>query len=93
MSNTEGPPPPLTPDPPPMPPPTAPAQRSGWVTALMIIVGIILLLPGLCAVIFGGIALTEPRFDSGPVPFILFGVAVGIGGVFLIRAAIRGPKA
>jgi len=88
MSNTEGPPPPLTPD----TPPTAPARRSGWVTALMIIVGVILLLPGLCAVIFGGIALTEPRFESDFVPFILFGLAVGVGGAFLIRAAFRGPK-
>ena len=88
MSNTEGP-------PPPDPAPTAPALRSGWVTALMIIVGIILLLPGLCAVIFGGIALTEPSSDFLPfiLPYILFGVAVGVGGGFLIRAAIRGPKA
>jgi hypothetical protein len=92
MTRTEGPPPPLTPNPPPAPSSTARTQRSGWITALMIIVGIILLLPGLCAVIFGGLALTEPRFDSGFVPFILFGVAMGIGGVFLIRAALRGPK-
>ena len=90
MSNAEGPPPVLTPDPPPAP--TAPTQRSGWMTALMIIIGTVLLLPGLCAVIFGGMALTEPRFDSSFVPFILFGVAVGIGGVFLIRAALRGPQ-
>jgi len=78
-----------------MPPSTAPAQRSGWMTALMIIVGIILLLPGLCAVIFGGIALTEPRSGFLPsiLPYILFGLAVGIGGVFLIRAAIRRPRA
>ena len=90
MSNTEG--PPLTPEPQPVPRPVAPGRRSVWVTALMIVVGVILLLPGLCAVIFGGMALTEPRFDSGYVPFILFGVAVGIGGVFLIRAAIRRPR-
>lgn len=86
MSDTEN----ASPPPPPVPRSIAPARRSGWVTALMVIVGIILLLPGLCAVIFGGIALTEPRFDSGFVPFILFGVAVGIGGIFLIRAAVRG---
>jgi len=92
MSNIEDPPPPLTPEPPPMPRPVAPGRRSGWVTALMIVVGGILLLPGFCAVIFGGIALTEPRFESGYLPFILFGVAVGIGGIFLIRAAIRGPR-
>ena len=69
-----------------------PAPRGGCLTAVMVVVGIILLLPGLCAVIFGGMALTEPRFDSGFVPFILFGAAAGIGGVFLIRAAIKGAR-
>jgi uncharacterized membrane protein HdeD (DUF308 family) len=90
MTSTEGPPPSPTPDPPRAPTPLP--QRSGCLTGLMIVIGIILLLPGLCAIIFGGIALTEPRFDSSFLPSILFGVAVGIGGIFLIRAALRGPK-
>ena len=67
-----------------------PPPRSGCLTAFMAIIGIILLLPGLCAVIFGGIALTQPHFDGGFMPFILVGLLVGVGGVMLIRAAIVG---
>ena len=66
-----------------------PASRHGCLTALMILVGIVLLLPGLCAVIFGVGSLTAPHYDSGFTPFILVGLLVGFGGVMLIRAAIR----
>ena len=46
MSDTE--------NPPPASPPTGmPPPRSGCLTAFMVLVGIVLLLPGLCAVIFG----------------------------------------
>jgi hypothetical protein len=59
-------------------------------TAFMVIVGTILLLPGLCALIFGGMALSQPRFDPGLTPYILIGLLVGFAGVMLIRAATRG---
>jgi len=72
---------------PPLPPPP---PRNGCLTAFMVIAGIILLLPGLCAVIFGGMALTQPHFDSGFTSFIVVGLLVGIGGIMLIRAAIVG---
>ena len=58
----------------------------------MVIVGIILLLPGLCAMIFArGRRLTGSQFDNGLMPFILVGLLVAAGGIMLIRAAIRGP--
>jgi hypothetical protein len=69
-----------------------PPPRNGCLTAFMFLAGIILLLPGLCALIFGGMALSQPNFDSGFVPFVVFGLLVGFGGVMLIRAAIRGPQ-
>jgi hypothetical protein len=57
----------------------------------MVLFGIILLLPGLCAILFGVGTLT----NSSPEPAILFlillGLAVGFAGVMLIRAAIKGP--
>ena len=85
MSDAENPPPTSghawTP-PPPMP-------RNGCLTTFMILVGIILLLPGLCAVIFGVGSLTSSRYDPGFTPFIVLGLLVGFGGVMLIRAAIR----
>jgi len=84
MSNIETPPPPL-------PPP--PAQRDGCLTALMVIVGVVLLLPGLCAIIFGVGNLSSSSSDPLITMLILLGLAIGVGGILLIRAAIRGPKA
>ena len=72
------------------PPPTEP--RSGCLTAFMILVGCILLLPGLCALLFGGIALTQRHFEADLVPLVMFGLLVGALGILLIRAATRGPR-
>ena len=85
MSDTE-----ISPPPPPGMPP--PLPRSGCLTAFMVLVGIVLLLPGLCAVIFGVGSLTQSQYDSGFTPFILFGLLVGFGGIMLIRTAIRGSQ-
>ena len=64
----------------------------GCLTAFMVIVGVVLLLPGLCALVFGAGSLFSPSYDSGFTPFILFGLLVGFGGVMMIRAALRGPR-
>jgi len=72
------------------PPPPPPRQRSGWLTALMILIGIVLLLPGVCALAFGAIAISEKSSDF--MGFIVTGLLVGFGGVMLIWAAIRGPR-
>jgi hypothetical protein len=59
----------------------------------MILVGCILLLPGLCALLFGGMAVMDPRsFDSSLASFIVFGLLAGALGIVLIRAASRGPR-
>jgi hypothetical protein len=71
--------------------PPPPAPRSGCLTAFMILAGIILLLPGLCALLFGGMALTQQHFESDLLPFIIVGLLVGGLGTVLIRAAFRGP--
>jgi hypothetical protein len=95
MSDPNNPPgsPPVPPPPemPPLPP------RSGWVTALMVLVGVILLLPGLCALGFGVLSLSEPGSGAAPImpsimPFVVVGLLVGFGGIMLIRAAIRGRR-
>jgi hypothetical protein len=80
--------PPTRPTPPVGPPPP---PRNGCLTAFMVIVGIILLLPGLCAIIFAVGSMTGSQFDNGLMPFILVGLLVAAGGIMLIRAAIRGP--
>jgi len=86
-NNPPGPPPP--PEMPPLPP------RSGWVTALMVLVGVILLLPGLCSLIFSVMWIrSEPGYhtggyDSAALLIMLAGFAIGAAGVGAIYFAIR----
>jgi len=58
----------------------------------MVVVGVVLLLPGLCALVFGAGSLFSSSYDSGFTLFILFGLLVGFGGVMMIRAAPRGQR-
>jgi len=91
MSDT---PPPEPQSPPPVAPrPPPPEQRSGCMTAIMVVIGIILLLPGVCALIFGGMAVTnQGSVPSDIVSFVVLGLLVGCMGVMLIWVAIRGPR-
>jgi uncharacterized membrane protein HdeD (DUF308 family) len=57
----------------------------------MVIVGVVLL-RGLCALVFGAGSLFSSSYDSGFTLFILFGLLVGFGGVMMIRAALRGQR-
>lgn len=86
MSDT---PPPILP-----PVPTPSEARSGCLTALMVLGGIVMLLPGLCALLFGGASVIDSgKIDSDIAPLVFLGLVVGIGGAVLIWAAIRGRKA
>lgn len=77
---------------PPVPPPPT-QKRSGCLTALMAIFGIILLLPGVCALLFGGMSVFEDgRIAPDIAPLVFLGVVIGIGGVALIWAAIKGRR-
>ena len=79
------------PEAPPPPPPRQ--QRSGCATAVMVIFGVVLLLPGLCAILFGAVAISERTVPpSDFFGFILMGLLAGFAGVILIRIAIRGPR-
>ncbi|HEY4922479.1 MAG TPA: hypothetical protein VII40_20430 [Xanthobacteraceae bacterium] len=72
--------------PPPAPPPS---PRNGCLTALLIGVGILMLLPGLCAVLIVGLgprgALNDPTTASALVGFF----AIAGGGIALIWWAAR----
>jgi hypothetical protein len=47
----------------------------------MAIFGIILLLPGACALLFGGISISDRgRIDSDVAPLVFLGLVVGLGG-------------
>lgn len=69
-----------------------PPPRHGCLTALMVLVGVIFLLPGLCTIIFatasGGSILSDQLF--GPIAIIT--LSVGSGGIVLIRSALRGQR-
>ena len=89
MSETNPPPlPPAPPEPPVQYVP--PAPRSGCATAFMALFGVFLLLPGLCALLFGFGVLSESKNDPSILFLILLGLAVCFAGVMLIRAALAG---
>jgi hypothetical protein len=78
---------------PPGPPPAPTNKRSGCLTAVMAIFGILLLLPGACAILFGGISISDSgRIGSDIAPLVFVGLVVGLGGVALIWAAIKGRR-
>jgi hypothetical protein len=89
-----GPPRGMRPPPPPndgyLPPPP---RRDGCLTAFMVIVGVILLLPGVCALIFGFGTLSSSSSDPLVTGLVTLGLLVAVGGISLIWAAIRGPRA
>ena len=73
--------------------PAPPRPRNGFLTAFMVLAGVIMLMPGLCALGFGASGLfSSEHYESGLTPFILVGLLVGVGGIMLIRAAIRGRR-
>ena len=79
---------------PPAVPPQIQQPRSGCLTALMAIAGIFMLLPGLCALLFGGMSVVEGgQIPSDIASLVLLGLVIGIGGVVMIWAAIVGRKA
>ena len=79
-----------TPDMPPQLPP--PQQRSGCLVAFMIVTGLILLLPGLCALGFGFAELNSSSTEPIVSLLVLIGLVLGAIGVGLIWSAIRGRR-
>jgi len=72
-------------------PPRPASTRSVALTVLLIIVGIILLLPGLCSLatiaILWSVGPTGVFDDAGLILLWVFRLAVSIGGIVLIRYA------
>jgi hypothetical protein len=74
------------------PAPTLPTSaRSGCLTAFMILGGIVLLFPGLCAIFF--VFLDWKGALSGSfLPVLAVCLAIAFGGIMLIREGVRGPR-
>jgi uncharacterized BrkB/YihY/UPF0761 family membrane protein len=79
-------------DQPAAPPPSPRPRRSPIMTALLIFVGIIMLLPGLCSIILSVVVFSDLSEigdhleDLAPLAFFFL---IGVGGVALIVFAIR----
>jgi hypothetical protein len=68
-----------------------PKHRNPFLTFLMVILGIILLLPGVCALVFI-VAMGSPSLgggDSGLLALWLVCFVIAFGGAMLIRQAFR----
>jgi thiol:disulfide interchange protein len=75
-----------------------PAPPSAAVTALLIVIGVILLLPGLCTVVVAvqfvptenvvQSAARDPFFQMLLVLWLVC-LAISLGGIFLLRHAVR----
>jgi hypothetical protein len=84
MSEADHPSPPAAPEPPPIPATAAaPPQRNGCLTAFLVLVGVVLLLPGLCTMAFFG-GGSDPTMSL--IALITFLVA--LGGMALIAFAV-----
>jgi hypothetical protein len=65
-------------------------SRNPFLTTLMVILGVILLLPGVCAVFFiltGGLPSSGDMSLLGPLWLVCFLIA--FGGVMLLRQSFR----
>jgi uncharacterized membrane-anchored protein len=72
-------------------PSTPPPQRDGCLVFALVLVGAVLLLPGICALFFVG---TDPKgmlTDSTGLGLVILCLAVAAGGVALIWMALRRP--
>ncbi|WP_257167657.1 hypothetical protein [Bradyrhizobium sp. SRS-191] len=63
--------------------------RSGCMSAFLFVIGVILLLPGACAVVFGYLGLQEKNWPAELTSWVVAGLAVGAGGIWLIIRAWR----
>ena len=69
-----------------------PPRRNGCPTALMVLLGEVLLLPAVWALIFIGAALGQPGYAGAALVFLMAGLIVGGFGIVVIWAAIRRPR-
>jgi hypothetical protein len=73
-------------------PPAARSGGSGCLNVFLILLGIVMLLPGLCAVLFITLDWKSALSGSNLSAMVAF-LAIGAGGIFLIGLAIKGLRA
>ena len=82
MSNLE----PTPPAPPPLPPPRS-QGLGGCMVAFLVLIGVMLLLPGICSLIFMGASGLKIGTDIAGLILLTFAIAAG--GIALIAFAVR----
>ena len=72
------------------PPPNQ--SNGGCLQVLAILLGLVMLLPGLCGILIAGLDPHELMVDPMTLLAVLEMIAVGIGGIVLIWFALRRPR-
>ena len=67
------------------------SARSGCLTAFLILAGIVLLLPGLCAIAMIAFDWKSALSASNVGVMVTF-LVISAGGIIMIREGIRGPR-
>ena len=65
--------------------------RSGCLTAFLILAGIVLLLPGLCAIAMLAFDW-KSAMSSSTLPVVVMFLVIAAGGIIMIREGVRGPR-
>ncbi|HEY4406383.1 MAG TPA: hypothetical protein VGN55_17180 [Xanthobacteraceae bacterium] len=82
--------PPTSPNPP-MRPQDQSGQR-GCLQVFLVLLGLVMLLPGICGVIIVGLDPHELMVDPMTLLAVLGLIAIGVGGIVLIWFALRQPR-
>ena len=67
-------------------------QRKGCVQVFAVLIGLVMLLPGVCGIIIAGLDPHELMVDPNTLLALLGLISIGVGGVALIWWALRRPK-
>jgi hypothetical protein len=73
-------------------PPQDPSGRRGCLQALLVLLGLVMLLPGICGVIIATLDPHELMVDPVTLLAVLGLIAIGVGGIALIWWAARPPR-
>ncbi len=73
----------------PLPPSPPPGARNGCLQAFAIVIGLILLLPGICGIILVGYDMRELATDRTALFAAVGLIALGVLGIVVIWMAVR----
>jgi hypothetical protein len=66
--------------------------QRGCLQVFLVLLGLVMLLPGICGVIIAGLDPHELMVDPMTLLAVLGLIAIGVGGIVLIWFALRQPR-